>query len=482
MKKSATFIILIIALVFILPGPSLAQSSIEFECAELYIVQANDWLSKIAEKYFDDMMAYPAIVEVANADANDAYTDIVNPDLIEPGWVLCIPSNEATSRLLETVPPGLTLPELANATYTSDFTQSGIASLTHGEYREPGSPGSATETKIVMLVERTDYGQLNGERGAVVILVTNPGGSGTFYNLHIMISQNGQPTEFSRTLLGDRVQINGISLANNQIMVDMIQAGPYDPICCPSEHVIKTFTLQKEKLVQASSRVVGENSPAIVGLTWKWLGFTDPTGQSNIVVPNPDVYRLELLPDGTFRARADCKTVSGTYALGDNNLTLRLVSTTKAKCQAGSLYNQYLALLRRVVAYAPDRDKLVLNLAANGGSMNFNKLHAVTGTIIGPVGATLPAGAMLEVKVMDVTAGPPGVQMGGVLKDIGALPVDFEAVYNPQAVAPDNAYTLEVTIKDQQGNLLYQNHESYPVLTRGNPTYKIVVMIERETR
>ena len=83
---------------------------------------------------------------------------------------------------------------------------------------------------------------------------------------------------------------------------------------------------------------------------------------------------------------------------------------------------------------------------------------------------------------MDVTAGPPGVQMGGVLKDIGALPVDFEAVYNPQAVTPGNAYTLEVAIKDQQGNLLYQNPEPYPVLTRDNPTYKIVVVIKRETR
>jgi WD40 repeat protein len=62
--------------------------------SEVYIVQADDWLSKLAQKYYDDALAYPAIVEATNAKAaNDAtFTPITNPDLIEIGQKLWIPT------------------------------------------------------------------------------------------------------------------------------------------------------------------------------------------------------------------------------------------------------------------------------------------------------------------------------------------------------------------------------------------------------
>ena len=63
-------------------------------CAESYTVQAGDWLSKIAEKYFGDVLAYEAIFAATNEAAKiDArYGAIANPDIIEIGQVLCIPT------------------------------------------------------------------------------------------------------------------------------------------------------------------------------------------------------------------------------------------------------------------------------------------------------------------------------------------------------------------------------------------------------
>jgi hypothetical protein len=60
---------------------------------EEYVVQADDWLSKIALKYYGDMFAYPVIVEATNAQAaeDDSFTVIDNPDLIEMGQKLWIP-------------------------------------------------------------------------------------------------------------------------------------------------------------------------------------------------------------------------------------------------------------------------------------------------------------------------------------------------------------------------------------------------------
>ncbi len=63
-------------------------------CDQDYNVQADDWLSKLAEKEYGDPLAYPAIVEATNSAAqkDDSYATITNPDLIEIGWKLCVPA------------------------------------------------------------------------------------------------------------------------------------------------------------------------------------------------------------------------------------------------------------------------------------------------------------------------------------------------------------------------------------------------------
>jgi len=51
-------------------------------------------LSKIAEKVYGDVFAYPAIAEATNAKSaqDNAFTYIENVDVIEIGWKLCLPS------------------------------------------------------------------------------------------------------------------------------------------------------------------------------------------------------------------------------------------------------------------------------------------------------------------------------------------------------------------------------------------------------
>jgi len=71
-------------------------------CEEDYSVQADDWLSKLADKFYGDIFAYPAIFDATNAMAqsDSSYATIANADLIEPGWKLCIPSQEDAQALL----------------------------------------------------------------------------------------------------------------------------------------------------------------------------------------------------------------------------------------------------------------------------------------------------------------------------------------------------------------------------------------------
>lgn len=277
MKKATTIFTSLLVLTSLIPAMASAQEP--FECEFEYTVQSGDWLSTIAQAYYGDDLGYLAILEANNTLSYDDYTDIPSPDEIEPGWLLCIPPDgDATTG---PHPEGLSPEALANTTYQSEWTQSGTAPLIDGEYREAAAPGSATET-VVRLTDHIAYGQLNGGDAAAVVLVTDPGGSGTFYDLAVVVNQGGQPVNLATTRLGDRVLIYAVSIIDNEIVVYMLQAGPDDPLCCPSQQVVQRYALQGDRLVQLSSEVI-ETLSSRGGLTPDQVTF-DPQGLAEAVV------------------------------------------------------------------------------------------------------------------------------------------------------------------------------------------------------
>jgi hypothetical protein len=319
MKRLPIISILVLAALLV-PATSLAQEPVA--CETTYTVQVGDWLSKLAEKYLGDVLAYPAIVVATNTQPDDTYATIVDPDLIDPGWTLCIPSVDDAATLMAmsmgTEPEGLSPEALSNATYTSEFTQNGTVTLTDGEYSEPAAPGSATETKVMLLPDYTTYGQLNGQDAAAVVLVTDPGGSGTFYSLHLMVSQDGEPVEVASTSLGDRIQINSMAIEDNQIVIDMVQAGPDDPMCCPSQQVVKTYELQGDQLVETSSQVVGAEagSPTLEGTQWILTSL-------NGAEPLPDTtITASFEADGVLNGTDGCNRYGAQYQVDGNQSQL----------------------------------------------------------------------------------------------------------------------------------------------------------------
>jgi LysM repeat protein len=65
-------------------------------CAQTYTVQAGDWLSRIAERFYGDVQSYQVIFDATNAaGANNGFATLNDPDLIEVGQVLCIPAQGA---------------------------------------------------------------------------------------------------------------------------------------------------------------------------------------------------------------------------------------------------------------------------------------------------------------------------------------------------------------------------------------------------
>jgi hypothetical protein len=112
-------------LVFIAPGVRADQNKL---CAEIYVTQANDWLSKIAEKFLGDITAFPAIIVATNTQhsLDSSFAQITNPDAIEAGWKICIPLTPEAEAILtqEIAPPAPMLepppPQTTSAVFKLD--------------------------------------------------------------------------------------------------------------------------------------------------------------------------------------------------------------------------------------------------------------------------------------------------------------------------------------------------------------------------
>lgn len=107
-RKTCLKLMVALLLLGFLPGVISAMPPSQEEGTE-YIVQADDWLSKLAEKFYGDVLAFPAIVEATNAQAatDDSYAVIDNPDVIEIGQKLFIPTAQEASTILGDLVPFL---------------------------------------------------------------------------------------------------------------------------------------------------------------------------------------------------------------------------------------------------------------------------------------------------------------------------------------------------------------------------------------
>jgi len=105
----------------------------------------------------------------------------------------------------------LSMEGLRNAEYKSEFAKNGKAKLTDGVYRERLVADSTAEL-VIMLSQEVAFGDLDGDgaEDAASVLITNPGGSGTFRHLAAVLNDNGSARNvatLSSSIYGSRNEI-----------------------------------------------------------------------------------------------------------------------------------------------------------------------------------------------------------------------------------------------------------------------------------
>lgn len=133
-----------------------------------------------------------------------------------------------------------------NATYMSQFTETGFVELSDGEYRD------AEQRIHAGLDPHMAFGDLDGDPGveAAVIVGTNTGGSGGFVDLAILDGREGSVVNVATVFLGDRLRIHSVAILDGEVVLDATMHTPDDPMCCPSLRATRRFRMEQGELVE----------------------------------------------------------------------------------------------------------------------------------------------------------------------------------------------------------------------------------------
>lgn len=95
-------------------------------------------------------------------------------------------------------------------------------------------------------------GEIDGTSGAeaAVLLAENSGGSGSFVYLAVVGLQDGKPVNLGTALVGDRSQVQTISIEGSRIRLELLEHGPLDPACCPSSPASQIWVLRDGHLTR----------------------------------------------------------------------------------------------------------------------------------------------------------------------------------------------------------------------------------------
>jgi heat shock protein HslJ len=165
-----------------------------------------------------------------------------------------------------------TLEELKNATYQGVEEAGGPFALTNGRWEgKPYEPGAASAPSVTFVRDFHLTSDLDGDGGqeAVVLLAAGTGGTGETSYLAVVARQEGQVKNIATAPVGDRVQVRDARIDARRIVLDVVQVGKNDAMCCPGDLVTRNWDLQAGGLEEGASATTGRLSVEVLaGAEW----------------------------------------------------------------------------------------------------------------------------------------------------------------------------------------------------------------------
>ncbi|HEX5133184.1 MAG TPA: META domain-containing protein [Candidatus Krumholzibacteria bacterium] len=275
-------------------------------------------------------------------------------------------SDAHLSRVTHSAP---TLDELKNATYRGIEGLPDAVTLTKGRWEgEPFVAGGAARPSLYYARDFFLAGDVDGDGNAeaVALLGENSGGSGERVYLAVVRRDGIGVACVAVALLGDRVKVRDARIESGQIEMDVLQAGPGDPMCCPGDLVTRAWRLQDGRLVEQPPTSARRLTPAVLdGVEWVLSAWSWDE-------PAPDEPGLTaVFADGRVTGNAGCNryfaSVGGDSVPG--GIALTGFGDTLAACPdpIDLIEARFLAQMKTVTRFSFVAGMLSLEYDSGGG-------------------------------------------------------------------------------------------------------------------
>lgn len=266
----------------------------------------------------------------------------------------------------EAAVPAAARPEPPTREQLLSATVSGVlpepVTLSDGRHEAPpAQAGAASRTSLVLMQPTVLFGDLDGTPPgeAIALLAANTGGSGEFVHLGVFAMRDGKAQTIATAPVGDRVKVFRTWLERDKVHMDVVEAGPGEAACCPTQLTRKAFGLQDGKLVMLESAPVGYMSIHMLAATdWMLVELDGAPLPDGLMPPTA------LIQYGKITGFAGCNRYTGPIAEPQaGKLDVGDVASTKKACEGGAndLEARFLERLGQVDAYTFQAGRLVLS-------------------------------------------------------------------------------------------------------------------------
>lgn len=249
--------------------------------------------------------------------------------------------------------------------------------LVDGRTEVPAAPGSAAVVRTMVwggpaVSDLTG----DGQDDALLILVQDRGGSGTFYYLAVAIREGVGFRGVDSVLLGDRIDPQRIDVNGNRIQVHYLDRESGEAVSVPpSRATERTFLYDsgEERLSVVAHDFAGEADPARMNLSMKtWVWRRTQYNNDTVETPvDPEAFTIKFTEDQRVEITTDCNSMQGGYETEGNRLSFSMLMGTLMHCDS-SQEGVFAGDLEKVNGYLfTSRGELALELKYDTGSMIF---------------------------------------------------------------------------------------------------------------
>ncbi len=256
---------------------------------------------------------------------------------------------------------GKSMAGLENATYAGIEEQP--VTLSQGRWEGPPyTEGGASRPTVGLVKDVLFTGDLDADGDKELVVMLWQSASGTGSNIYIAVMKplaNGYQN-IATALLGDRVKLRGGRIDSGRIILDLLQAGGDDPMCCPTELAERSWSLKDGHLEENEMQVTGKLSLAVLeGSNWRLTRF-------NLNQPVLEDAEVTLAFDADrISGKSACNSYSAEIRDGDRpgDIVIGQAASTRMACpdRLMEIEMRYLQALASVTGFSFHACKLELN-------------------------------------------------------------------------------------------------------------------------